>query len=319
MNNSKYELLIDELSIYIKRLTSTKKLITSIKDKIEEININLLKISDLICEKKLREEVLNDFRSYILKRELMQKDLNDLIYNSIKPKLYKFIIYPGVGGLEAEYFANELRSLYLKSFDILAKNNSLNQVKIKEKTVVFNNDELFNLFRTEIGTHRIQRIPETEVKGRTHTSTAFVDIVKEYMEFETFTDEDFETSAMRSSGAGGQHVNKTSSAARIVHKASGLNIRVDKHKEHDRNRAEAKQMMLDLLNDKIQEILVKYFPYTKKDMSRSEKIRTYNFLDNRITDHRRSVSFFNLKEIMLSGDKFLEMIVKINSLENNLS
>lgn len=204
----------------------------------------------------------------------------------------------GPGGDEARIWANDLLRMYSRYAVIMGwKVESLDDQVIRIKGV-----GAFTKLQYEAGTHRVQRIPTTERHGRIHTSTATVAVLPEIPENEIFIKpEDIEWDFYRSGGKGGQNVNKVSSAVRIRHKPSGIVVQCQTERDQYQNR----QVALGMLRAKLweQQLLER-----EKSMSeqrsiigkglRSEKIRTYNFPQNRVTDHRINKSWHNLEDIM---------------------
>lgn len=204
----------------------------------------------------------------------------------------------GPGGDEARIWANDLLRMYSRYAVIMGwKVESLDDQVIRIKGV-----GAFTKLQYEAGTHRVQRIPTTERHGRIHTSTATVAVLPEIPENEIYIKpEDIEWDFYRSGGKGGQNVNKVSSAVRIRHKPSGIVVQCQTERDQYQNR----QVALGMLRAKLweQQLLER-----EKSMSeqrsiigrglRSEKIRTYNFPQNRVTDHRINKSWHNLEDIM---------------------
>ena len=215
-------------------------------------------------------------------------------------------IRPGTGGDEAKNWANDLLRMYLR----FAETHKLAVVFIDELIVKIRGTVLLNgvarsafeTFQFESGVHRVQRVPETEAQGRIHTSTASVAVLPEVApSVIKIRDEDLEWQFMRSSGAGGQSVNKTSSAVRLTHKPSGLVATARQEKKQEQNR----KIALELLRSQLWEIEEEKRQITLGAARsaigrarRSEKIRTYNFPQNRITDHRSKQSWYNLTGIL---------------------
>ena len=226
-------------------------------------------------------------------------------------------IRAGAGGNEAALFAADLFGMYSK---YAAKQNwplkIIDQSKseiggLKEIIMEIKNPDAFKKLKYESGVHRVQRIPATEKSGRIHTSTASVAILPEYPEviFE-IRPEDIEMSFFRSGGKGGQNVNKVETAVRLIHKPTGTTVRSEGERSQQRNREEAMRIIKMKLSQSAEEKKGEALTQSRKEQigtqDRSEKIRTYNFPQDRITDHRFKKSWHNIEKI-LAGD--LEQIV----------
>lgn len=236
---------------------------------------------------------------------LLPKDPND-------DKSVIMEIKPGTGGEEAALFAADLMRMYLRfaerqgwKFEVLdVEETSIGG--ISSATFSINAKGAYSLLKHEAGVHRVQRVPKTEASGRIHTSAASVVVMPEAEDVDVeIKPEELEIDTYRAGGAGGQHVNKTESAVRIKHKPTGVIVTCQDERSQMQNREKALRMLRAKLYDlKMQELATSQSQMRRKSIGsgdRSEKIRTYNFPDRRITDHRIGFSSFNLAEFM-DGD-----------------
>jgi len=227
-------------------------------------------------------------------------------------------IRAGIGGEEAALFAKDLWRMYLK---FLEKNkwqvkildfNETDLGGIKNLIAEISGPNVYDLLQQEAGVHRVQRIPITEKSGRIHTSTASVAILPKLdLPQIQIKDSDIEIEFFRASGPGGQNVNKVETAVRILHKPTGIVVSCQTERSQQRNREIALQLLKNkiyqLQQEKISSSLTEERRKQIGFQERAEKIRTYNFLQNRVTDHRLNKSWYNLDEIM---DGNLEPILK---------
>ena len=218
----------------------------------------------------------------------------------------------GVGGEEASLFAEELASMYLrfaesKGWTWKALDESRGALGgYKEAQFEIKGDDCYRMLRFETGAHRVQRVPATEKQGRIHTSTATVAILPIYKRIKVeISPADIEIETSRSGGAGGQNVNKVETAVRIIHKPTGIDVRCTSERSQQQNREKAMRLLaskLQLMQD--EETDRKRAQERKSQVGtgdRSEKIRTYNFPQDRVTDHRLKESWSNIPKIMAGG------------------
>ncbi len=220
-------------------------------------------------------------------------------------------IRAGTGGDEASLFAGNLLSMYQRyaeargwKFEILDASPSA-VGGFKEVTARIAGQEVFRYLKHESGVHRVQRVPATETQGRVHTSTATVAVLPEAEEVDvTIGPDDLRIETCRSGGAGGQHVNRTESAVQIFHLPTGIMVRCEKERSQLKNRETGMRILrARLFEMKQREAHESYSEQRRAQIGtgeRSEKIRTYNFSQNRITDHRINYTAYNL-EIYLTG------------------
>jgi len=221
-------------------------------------------------------------------------------------------IRAGTGGEEAALFAGDLYRMYLRfaeqhhlSTELMSSHPS-ESGGFKEVILMIRGENVYKILKYESGGHRVQRVPVTETNGRIHTSSATVAVLPEAQEVDiSIAPEDIEISICHASGPGGQGVNTTDSAVQILHKPSGLIVTCADERSQQKNKAKALQVLRSrLLKQKQDEEAKKYADTRKQQIGsgdRSDRIRTYNFTQNRVTDHRIGLTTHNLEQV-LDGD-----------------
>lgn len=251
----------------------------------------------------LRPE-LDDLESKI-KLLMLPKDPND-------DKNIIMEIRGAAGGDEASLFAGDLLSMYMKYAEKqgwtteIIDENPTEVGGYKEVSVLIQGDSVYSKLKYENGAHRVQRVPVTESAGRVHTSTATVGVMPEYDEVDLDIDpKDIRTDVYRSSGAGGQHINKTSSAVRMTHLPTGIVVTMQDQRSQQQNRVKAMQILRARVYDFYESQNESDYAEKRKTAigtgDRSERIRTYNYPQNRVTDHRIGLTLNKLDRIM-NGD-----------------
>jgi len=280
--------------------TKTEKDIEGAKEIIREESDKELRE---LAEEELRELKDNLERiSEELKILLLPKDEND-------DKNVIVEIRAGTGGEEAALFAHSLHRMYTmyaeaKGFKVELMN--INETELggcKEVCFMIEGEGAFSRFKFESGVHRVQRVPETETQGRIHTSAVTVAVLPEAEDVEVeINPADLEIDTYRSGGAGGQHVNKTDSAIRITHKPTGLVVECQDERSQHKNKDKAMKMLRTKLYDMEREKQERERAGERKSQvgsgDRSERIRTYNFPQSRLTDHRIGLTLYSLENIM---------------------
>lgn len=217
------------------------------------------------------------------------------------------------GGQEAKIWAADLLRMYFR----FAQSKNLKTQLLDENVLKIQGQNVFQIFFPEAGVHRVQRIPQTERYGRIHTSTATVAVIPEISEKEiSINPQDLSWDFFRSSGKGGQNVNKVSTAVRLHHKPTGITVSAQTERSQEQNRRNA----LSLLRSKLWQIQVEKKKETINSAKslvgrgmRAEKIRTYNFPQNRVTDHRLNKSWHNLEDIIDGKlDKIIGETARLN-------
>ena len=275
----------------------------SAREMIEEESDPELK--DMILEEKKETRARMDVLLDELKILLLPRDPND-------SKNVMVEIRSGAGGEEAALFAGVLYRMYTMYAQSAGFKTSLmnaNETELggfKEITFMIEGDGAFSRFKFESGVHRVQRVPETESQGRIQTSTATVAVLPEAEDVEIeINPADITIESCKSSGAGGQHINKTESAVRLTHKPTGIVIECQEERSQFKNRDKALKMLKTKLYDmKLQEQNDKIASDRRSQVGtgdRSERIRTYNYPQGRITDHRIGLTLFSL-ESFLNGN-----------------
>ena len=313
---------------------------------LNEIIDNAKEYENFGTNKSDLEMIINDNKNEIDIKNLAKNELSDLIEkNIINEKKLKLFLLPkdeadtknaileiraGTGGLEASLFAGDLFKMYEKVCNKKKWNLEIISISkseaggLKEVVALIKGKNIYSSLKYESGVHRVQRVPDTETQGRVHTSAATVAVLPEAEDFDVkLEDKDLRIDVFRSSGPGGQSVNTTDSAVRITHIPSGIVVSQQDEKSQIRN----KEKGLKILRSRIYE-----FERQKRDSERSkdrknkigsgdrsERIRTYNFPQGRVTDHRINLTLHKLEEFM-QGELFEEMneTLLLRSQENEL-
>lgn len=233
----------------------------------------------------------------------------------------------GVGGEESALFAADLYRMYAmyaekRGYRVeLLNYNDTELGGVKEADFMVNGDGAYSRFKFESGVHRVQRVPETESGGRVHTSTATVAVLPEMEQAEVdIRPEDIEMQVYRSSGAGGQHINKTSSAVRLIHKPSGIVVACQEERSQVQNREKCMQMLASKLYQIEQERIESAVTSERRSQvgtgMRNERIRTYNFPQGRVTDHRIGLTLYKIDSIMDGAlDELIDALVTADQAE----
>jgi len=276
--------------------------------------------NNMLADDSLKELAQAEIESITLNLDELYTKLENLLVEPLKDDEKKalFEIRPGVGGVEAALFAEDLLGMYQK---YCARNN----IKIEIFSIDYNAEggitgatfladktDCYGLFRFESGVHRVQRVPKTETLGRVHTSTASVVVMpKVDINSIEIKQSDLRIDVYRSSGPGGQSVNTTDSAVRITHLPTKITVTCQTSKSQHANKDMAMIVLASRLKEIEEEKVSSQLNNLRNESimggKRSSKIRTYNFPQGRITDHRIGKSWFNINEVVFEG--FLEDIL----------
>ncbi len=268
-----------------------------------------------IKELKPRLEELED----TIKYKLIPKDPDD-------SKNVIVEIRAGTGGDEAAIFAGDLFDMYRRYAEKMGWKQNIMSISESDKggfkEIVFGleGNEVYGKMKYESGVHRVQRVPDTETQGRVHTSAATVAVLPEAEEVDIDVNmSDIRVDTFRASGAGGQHVNKTDSAIRLTHEPSGVVVECQQERSQHQNKEKAMTMLRSKLYEMEEEKLRKERAEERKSQvstgDRSAKIRTYNYPQSRLTDHRINLTLYNLDDIM-KGE--IEDVIKALRVQDNL-
>ena len=305
---------------------------------LNEIISNALEYLNFEKNKKDLEKIIADNSTDTELKELANMELNDLIEkntnNELKLKIFLLPkdeadtknaileIRAGTGGLEASLFASDLFKMYER---VCNKKNWVLEVislsrsdagGLKEVIASIKGKNIYSSLKYESGVHRVQRVPDTETQGRVHTSAATVAVLPEAEDIDVkIEDKDLRIDVFRSSGPGGQSVNTTDSAVRITHIPSGIVVSQQDEKSQIRNREKALKILRSRLYEFERKKIDDQRSKDRKDKigsgDRSERIRTYNFPQGRVTDHRINLTLHKLNEFM-QGEIFDEVIENLS-------
>ena len=286
------------------------------------------------------EEMLNDPEMAELAREELSVARNRR--ESLEPELKRLLVPPdpndqrnvfleiraGTGGAEAALFAADLARMYLRyaetaGWRVEHMNASSGELGgYKEVVLRISGSGVYSRLKFEAGTHRVQRVPETESQGRIHTSACTVAVLPEADAIDDvdIDAKDLRIDTYRASGAGGQHVNKTDSAVRITHLPSGIVVECQDERSQHKNKARAMSLLQAKLLSQALDAQVSEQARSRKlqvgSGDRSERIRTYNFPQNRLTDHRVNLTIYKLEEIMLGQmDQVIDPLIQEDQAE----
>ena len=340
----KVQNLIDRHLKLEKELSSSeidKKKYAEISKEYSDLNEIINNAKEYLSYKKDTEDlnyIINDNNSDLEMKEFAISELENLKKNyQINEKKIKLYLLPkdqadsknaiieiraGTGGLEASLFASDLYKMYDKvcqkknwNIEIISISKS-DAGGLKEVIALIKGKNIYSSLKYESGVHRVQRVPDTETQGRVHTSAATVAVLPEAEDVDIKLDEkDLRIDVFRSSGPGGQSVNTTDSAVRITHIPTGIVVSQQDEKSQIRNKEKGLKILKSRIYDYERQKIDQERSKDRKSKigtgDRSERIRTYNFPQGRVTDHRINLTLHKLEEFM-EGEIFDEMIENLN-------
>jgi peptide chain release factor 1 len=327
-----------DISNDIKRMTDLSKEQSDLQKIVDKANEYRQMLADIADNKEmlgdpelgeLAKEEIKELEPQIpliedeIKKLLMPRDPNDDRNTIIE-------LRAGTGGDEAAIFVGDLFNAYMRYADVrgwkveLMDSSASESGGYKDITALIKGEQVYSRMKYEGGTHRVQRVPATESQGRVHTSAITVAIMPEVDDVEiTIDPNDLKIDVMRSSGCGGQSVNTTDSAVRITHIPSGIVVTNQDQKSQHKNKDKAMKVLKARLYDKeMQEAMDKEGAARKDQVGtgdRSGRIRTYNYPQNRISDHRITLTLYRLNEIMTGGlfDEIIDPLIAETQAKNN--
>ncbi|KAI5955267.1 MRF1 [Candida jiufengensis] len=328
--SEKLETYDPDLQIKFDRLTN----IINIYSNFNNLNNEILELN-AIKDPELINEAQDEIKTLLPQLQTLTKDLQTKLLPPLKYSESKTLIElrPGVGGNEASLFTEDLLQMYINfsinqnwKYKLISSGKNSNGF-MNEAILSIDEYGSYDILRHESGVHRVQRIPETESKGRIHTSTSAVIVLPKLSEGNEqslksdemqFKPGEVRIDTMRASGKGGQHVNTTDSAVRLVHLPTGIIVTQQDERSQPQNKAKAFAILRSRLAEleRIEELKKQKQLRTSQvtTTDRSDKVRTYNYPQNRVTDHRCGFSLHDLNGC-LKGEKLIEIIDKVKEIE----
>jgi len=317
-NQQEYQRVVKEHS----HLSRLSELIHSLRDVEQQIGDNRLLMQDEKEDAEIRELAELEIEELLEKQKTLESDIQIFLLpkdpNDDKNTFLE--IRAGTGGDEAALFVGDLFRMYSRYAESMKwrvevmSSSPLGIGGFKELIALISGDQVYSKLKFESGVHRVQRVPETETQGRVHTSAVTVAILPEADEVDVDIDmNELKIDVYRSSGPGGQSVNTTDSAVRITHLPTGLVVTCQDEKSQHKNKAKALTVLRARLLDKLEQEQHNKISQDRKSQvgsgDRSERIRTYNFPQGRMTDHRINLTLYKLDAIM--DGKLDEVIVPL--------
>ncbi len=315
----KYSKEYKDLEPLVKAYEEYKQIVSNIEN-----NKSILKNESDADFKEMAKAELNELEP---KKEAVEEEIKQLLIPK-DPEDEKNIILEiraGTGGDEASIFAGDLFRMYTKFFEAqgwsaeVVNSNAGTAGGFKEIVMNVEGDDVYGTMKYESGVHRVQRVPQTETQGRVHTSAASIAVLPEAEEVDVkVNDKDIKKDTFRASGAGGQHVNKTESAIRLTHIPTGIVVECQDGRSQHKNYEQALKVLRTRIYEKELQAHNAAIALKRKTMvstgDRSAKIRTYNFPQGRVTDHRINLTMYNLSEVM--NGSIIDVIDALKVAEN---
>ena len=331
---------VDDLSIKLSSGIAGEEFVRASKSyaELEPISAEIIKYQKICSDLDGAKQLLNEPGLDAETKEMAEVEIKELSEQRIKQeRVVKIALLPkdeadnkgaiievrsGTGGEEAALFAADLFAMYQRyasikgwKFEVLA----ISEIGVggyKEASALIKGDRVFAHMKYESGVHRVQRVPQTESSGRVHTSAATVAVLPEAEEVDIKIEEkDLRIDTYRASGAGGQHVNTTDSAVRITHIPTGVVVAIQDEKSQHKNKAKALKILRSRIYEEERREREQERASSRKEQvgsgDRSERIRTYNFPQGRISDHRINLTLYKINEVLMEGklDEFIDPLI----------